>query len=58
MSYSEVRPAKGLKVQISVGVPSGKVSLAGGGKITVERAGSGLTATFDCDVADMLIIRK
>jgi hypothetical protein len=52
------RPTKDLTVNIRVSVPKGKVSLASGRKVRVERTDAGLTVRFDCPTADVLIIRK
>ena len=52
------KPIKELTVEIAVPVPSGKVTLASGAPVTVERKGGHLIAKLACESADALIIRK
>ena len=51
-------PVVGLEVRVTVDVPTGAVSLAGGGAVDVERQEGGTTLFYlDLDVADALILR-
>lgn len=52
------KPIEELTVEIAASVPAGKVTLASGGQVKVERKDGRLTATLACDTADALIIRK
>lgn len=51
------RPVKGLKVTVSLPVPTANVSLASGSPIQVVREAGQTAATFDLDVADVLVLR-
>ena len=50
-------PVAGLDVRVTIDVPTGAVSLAGGGAVDVERQEGGTTFSLDLDVADALILR-
>lgn len=52
------KPVKGLKVVVSIPVPTKAVALATGGDVRVEKLNAKQTAfTFDLDIADALILR-
>ena len=50
-------PIVGLQVQISIPVPTGRVSLASGRPVRVEKTDTGRLFILDLDVADALILR-
>jgi hypothetical protein len=50
-------PIKGLKVVVSIPVPSASVTLASGGPVGVERDGSRTVLALDLDVADALVLQ-
>jgi len=52
------KPLKNLRVQVNFPVPTGRVSLASGGRVKVEKAGAGTVFILDLDVADALILRE
>jgi hypothetical protein len=52
------KPIDELTIEISASVPGGKITLAGGAKVAVERKNGRVVATMKCGAADALIIRK
>jgi len=51
-------PIKGLRVQVNVPVPTGRISLASGGRVKVKQDGNRTIFTLDLDVADALVLRE
>jgi hypothetical protein len=50
-------PIKDLKVTITATLPAGRLSLASGGQLAVQREGNRLILTLDLDAADVVIAR-
>ena len=50
-------PVKGLQVSVRIPIPTGKVSLASGQPVRMEKQPGGVVFTLDLDVADALILR-
>lgn len=50
-------PRKGLQLTVHFPVKAGKVELAGGGQVKVEKKDGKTTLTFDLDIADVVILR-
>lgn len=50
-------PVSGLKVTLDAGLAGSKVTLASGGKVSVQKDGNKLIVTLDLDVADALIVK-
>jgi hypothetical protein len=50
-------PQENIQVQVNIPVPTGQVSLASGGNVSVDRRGLQTVFSLDLDVADVLILR-